>query len=93
MLTKERIENVLSNLAIQALNPMQEAVLDCDKNTSNILLLSPTGSGKTLAFLLRALDVLDSEKTGVQVLIVAPARELVLQIEGVFRSMKTGFKV
>jgi len=93
MLTKERIENVLSNLAIQALNPMQEAVLDCDKSTSNILLLSPTGSGKTLAFLLRALDVLDSEKTGVQVLIVAPARELVLQIEGVFRSMKTGFKV
>ena len=55
MLTKERIENVLSNLDIQALNPMQEAVLDCDKNTSNILLLSPTGSGKTLAFLLHLL--------------------------------------
>jgi superfamily II DNA/RNA helicase len=93
MLTKERIENVLSNLAIQALNPMQEVVLDCDKNTPNILLLSPTGSGKTLAFLLRVLDILDADKSGIQVLIVAPARELVLQIEEVFRSMKTGFKV
>jgi superfamily II DNA/RNA helicase len=93
MLTKERIENVLSNLAIQALNPMQESVVNAERNTPNILLLSPTGSGKTLAFLLRVLDILDADKSGIQVLIVAPARELVLQIEEVFRSMKTGFKV
>lgn len=93
MLTKERIENVLSNIAIQALNPMQESVVNSERNTPNILLLSPTGSGKTLAFLLRVLDILDADKSGIQVLIVAPARELVLQIEEVFRSMKTGFKV
>lgn len=93
MLTKESIENVLCNLAIQALNPMQEMVLNAERNTPNILLLSPTGSGKTLAFLLRVLDILDADKLGIQVLIVAPARELVLQIEEVFRSMKTGFKV
>lgn len=93
MLTKERIENVLCNLTIQALNPMQDMVLNAERNTPNILLLSPTGSGKTLAFLLRVLDILDADKLGIQVLIVAPARELVLQIEEVFRSMKTGFKV
>jgi superfamily II DNA/RNA helicase len=93
MLTKERIENVLSNIAIQALNPMQESVVNAERNTPNILLLSPTGSGKTLAFLLRVLDILDADKSDIQVLIVAPARELVLQIEEVFRSMKTGFKV
>lgn len=83
----------LHNLKIKAINPMQEDTFDAIKNKQDVVLLSPTGSGKTLAFLLPLLEGLDSNNTKVQVLILAPARELALQIEQVFKQMRTGFKV
>ena len=58
-----------------------------------IMLLSPTGSGKTLAFLLPILAQLNPEIDQVQALVLAPSRELALQIEEVFKSMKTPYKV
>lgn len=83
----------LSNLKIEELNPMQEQVRALPMATTDLLLLSPTGSGKTLAFLLWVLKRLDANKQGVQALVLAPTRELALQIESVFKAMKTGFKV
>jgi superfamily II DNA/RNA helicase len=91
--TKPTLSEVLTSLSIAKLNPMQEAVLARDKKEQNLILLSPTGTGKTLAFLLRVLEQMQYDKPGVQAIIIAPARELVLQIEDVFRMMKTGFKV
>ncbi|MCG8582558.1 MAG: DEAD/DEAH box helicase, partial [Bacteroidales bacterium] len=83
----------LHNLKIRAINPMQEDTFDAIKSKQDVVLLSPTGSGKTLAFLLPLLEGLDRTNTKVQVLILAPARELALQIEQVFKQMRTGFKV
>jgi superfamily II DNA/RNA helicase len=83
----------LKNLGIAELNEMQAAVVEKASSTSNLMLLAPTGSGKTLAFLIPLINKLKSETVGVQALIVAPSRELSLQIEDVFRSMKTSFKV
>ena len=57
------------------------------------MLLAPTGSGKTLAFLIPLINQLRKDVLGVQALIVAPSRELSIQIEQVFRAMKTSFKV
>ena len=57
------------------------------------MLLSPTGSGKTLAFLIALLNKLSVDDKNIQALVIAPSRELALQIETVFRNMKTGFKV
>jgi superfamily II DNA/RNA helicase len=83
----------LKNLGIAELNEMQTAVIDKAATTNNLVLLAPTGSGKTLAFLLPLVNKLRADATGVQALIVAPSRELSLQIEQVFRSMKTSYKV
>lgn len=83
----------LKNLAISRLNPMQEAVIGKAANTVNLMLLAPTGTGKTLAFLIAVIERLQAQEKGVQAIIVAPARELALQIEQVFKSMKTSFKV
>ena len=84
---------VLENLKFESLNEIQSAMINADLKASNIVLLAPTGSGKTVAFLLPLLHQLNATATGVQALILVPSRELALQIEQVFRSMGTGFKV
>jgi len=91
----KRITNaqVLANLEINTLNEMQNASIDALLAEKDVILLSPTGSGKTIGFLLPILELLDPEVSHIQALIIAPSRELVLQIENVFKQMKTGFKV
>jgi len=86
------IKKALANLNIAALNDMQQAALAAAAKGDTVL-LSPTGSGKTLAFLLPLLNLLNTDETRVQALILVPSRELALQIEQVFKDMKSGFKV
>lgn len=87
------VEQSLTNLQIEALNPMQVTTIEAANNHNDIILLSATGSGKTLAFLLPILHMLDTEKKETQALIIVPSRELALQIEHVFKKMGTGFKI
>ncbi|WP_257670287.1 DEAD/DEAH box helicase [Parapedobacter tibetensis] len=86
------VKQALRNLKINALNEMQQSAIDAAKK-SDIILLSPTGSGKTLGFLLPLLPLLDADVSTVQAMILVPSRELALQIEQVFRTMGSGFKV
>ena len=84
--------DILRNLRIEQLTPMQEAAQDAYQSDKDLVLLSPTGSGKTLAFLLPLVQSLKAEIQGVQAVVLAPSRELALQIETVFKSMSTPFK-
>lgn len=72
---------------------MQTASIAANEQHNNIVLLSATGSGKTLAFLLPILDLLDPQNNKTQALIVVPSRELAMQIEKVFKSLGTWYKV
>ncbi|WP_278544017.1 DEAD/DEAH box helicase [Parabacteroides johnsonii] len=92
MTNNEIVARALANTGITALNEMQQAVLDAG-TTKDMVLLSPTGSGKTLAFLLPLLTTLTDEDRKIQALIIAPSRELALQIETVLRSLGAGYKV
>lgn len=89
----ENTKQLLSNLGIDTLNPMQVAAQKSIVSDRDILLLAPTGSGKTLGFLLPVLQLLKPELAKVQCLILAPSRELAMQIEQVWKKMGTGFKV
>ena len=71
---------------------MQQEALATIPKASETMVLSPTGTGKTLAFLLPLLSTLDPKCHEVQALILAPSRELALQIEQVIRKMGAGFK-
>lgn len=88
-----QLERILKNMQIQELNQMQKSTYKASENNQDIVLLSPTGSGKTLAFLLSVVRSLKENKKGIQTLVLVPARELALQIEQVFKSMKTDYKV
>ena len=89
---KNTIKQVLDNLKIQELNPMQQESLEVSTEDKDVILLSPTGSGKTLAFLLPMLLNLKPDNGTVQSLILAPSRELALQINAVFQQMGTKYK-
>jgi ATP-independent RNA helicase DbpA len=84
---------ILSLFKIEALNEMQSAMVETVPHPNDVVLISPTGSGKTLAFLLPALQLLQKDKAGVQIVIIVPSRELAIQIEQVFKQMATGYKI
>ncbi len=86
-------DQILASLKIETLNEMQRASITAIDKKGDVVLVAPTGSGKTLAFLLPLVKRLDPAIPNVQALILAPSRELALQIEQVFRSMGTDFKV
>ena len=87
------VNQAIHNLHIEALNPMQQASLEAWKEGKDLILLSPTGTGKTLAYLLPLLDTLNPDIKGVQAVVLVPSRELALQIDQVFKSMNTPYKV
>ena len=85
------LNNILANLKIDQLNPMQLASMDAWKKGKDQILLSPTGSGKTLAYLLPLLNTLKEGEEGVQAVVLVPSRELALQTDQVFKQMGTPF--
>lgn len=93
MIEQEKLKTLLRNLSIEELNEMQKYVLQTYDESDDIILLSPTGSGKTLAFLFPLLGSINPDAMGVQALVLAPSRELALQIEDVFRSMSSGVRI
>lgn len=88
-----QITQTLAHLKIESLNPMQESAIESWREGKDLILLSPTGSGKTLAYLLPLLETLKPEAKGVQAVVLVPSRELALQIDQVFKSMNTPYKV
>ena len=90
---KKEYKQILANLKIDSLNEMQIASLEANKKDEDIILLSATGSGKTLAFLLPILENVKTGNKNTQALIVCPSRELAIQIEQVFKTMGTGYKI
>lgn len=92
MREKEFLPLVKEKLGIAELNPMQRKMMQTAAESRDIILLSPTGSGKTLAFILPMLKMLKPSTGRVQAVIIAPSRELVLQIAGITRNIAAGFK-
>ena len=87
------IQEHIAHLGITALNEMQQQMLDNYDSNKDFILLSPTGTGKTLAFLLPLITTLSPHSEEVQALVVVPSRELALQIEQVFKTLRTPFKI
>lgn len=93
MKEKEILGNISAKLNISSLNEMQKAMIDSFHESGDIVLLSPTGSGKTLAFTIPLLKELREPDGRLQAVIIAPSRELVIQIGDIVRAIATGHKV
>lgn len=82
-----------TKFGIKEINAMQKKMLEISSRHHDIILLSPTGSGKTIAFIMPVLKMLKAPTGRIQCVVIAPSRELVIQIEGVFKALATGYKV
>lgn len=87
------LQSIYQNLQIQDMNQMQKSAYKATEDGKDLILLSPTGSGKTLAFLFPILRNLKPNVSGIQAIVLVPSRELAVQIEQVFKSMGTDYKV
>jgi len=93
LLSPDTISDMLTRLRIDELNELQSAALEAAQQDKDVILLAATGSGKTLGFLLPLLALMDDQASGTQAMVIVPSRELAIQIEQVFKTMGTGFKV
>ena len=77
---KNYIVKALEDLKFEYFTSVQKEVFDNLNNNKNFIVKSKTGSGKTHSFLVPIFNNLDEDDYKVQALIVAPTKELSLQI-------------
>ena len=58
----------------------------------DVVIQSPTGSGKTIAFLIPIVERFEPGRPGPRALVVAPTRELAIQVDAVFKSLDSGLR-
>lgn len=78
-LSKNYIETLRTN-GITTPTEIQTEVIPLLMNGKDVIAQAQTGSGKTLSFLLPMLEKIDSNNPTIQALVVAPTRELALQL-------------
>ncbi|MEH7384364.1 DEAD/DEAH box helicase, partial [Bacillus sp. JJ1521] len=77
---KPLIQEIWQESGFEAPTGIQEKAIPAILQGKDVICESPTGTGKTLSYLLPAIQKLDETKNGIQVVILAPSRELVMQI-------------
>lgn len=90
MTEKDITAAIRERLGIEKLNQMQQEMM-ADTSAATVL-LAPTGSGKTLAFASAMLRRIEKPAGKVQSVVLAPSRELALQIFEVVRPIAAGLK-
>ncbi|MFD2169730.1 DEAD/DEAH box helicase [Tumebacillus lipolyticus] len=83
----------LAKAGIAAPTPIQEQAIPLIAAGRDVVGKSRTGTGKTLAYLLPQLQRIDVTKRALQVLILAPTRELTMQIEGAIKEYTAGSEI
>ncbi len=78
---KKQLQNAISDLGFETPTPIQQASFSTIMSGNDFVGIAQTGTGKTIAYLLPILQYLTySEQPQPRVLILAPTRELVIQI-------------
>jgi ATP-dependent RNA helicase DeaD len=81
---RPELKEVLSKMGLTNPTEVQQQSLPRVLTGRDLMVQSRTGTGKTLAFVLPSLQRFDIEAKGVQILVIAPTRELATQVGAVF---------
>ena len=74
------IQNALNEMGYHSLLPIQKTVIPMIQDGKSLFVLAKTGSGKTASYLIPAIEQVQESDTFTSVLIIAPTRELAIQI-------------
>lgn len=89
---EERLKNNITRKGYNIPTPIQDQAIPCILNKKDVLGVANTGTGKTAAFLIPKINhtILDKSK---KTIILAPTRELALQIEKEFINFSKGLNI
>ena len=86
-----KILEVLDRMCFTVPTPIQHKAIPVCSEGKDIIGIAQTGTGKTHSFAIPMVQRLEQKK-GIG-LVLAPTRELAIQIEQVFKLMNSGFKI
>ncbi len=79
---------VLQELGYETPSPIQAATIPLLLNRRDVLGQAQTGTGKTAAFALPILSRIDIKQSTPQALVLAPTRELAIQVAEAFQTLR-----
>ena len=82
----------LGRQEIHSPNRVQLESIPALRGGRDLVIQSPTGSGKTIAFLIPLIERIKPGSPGPGGLVVAPTRELAIQVEAVLKSLDSGLR-
>jgi ATP-dependent RNA helicase DeaD len=88
----EHILKAVKDLGYETPSPIQAQAIPVMLEGRDILGQAQTGTGKTAAFALPILQMVDPKQTSPQVLVLAPTRELAIQVAEAFQSYAKDIK-
>ncbi|GAI88962.1 unnamed protein product, partial [marine sediment metagenome] len=75
-----QLVQTVSNLGYITPTPIQSEIIPLMLEGHDVIGQAQTGTGKTAAFVLPILQTLEQGQSGIQALILAPTRELAMQV-------------
>lgn len=90
---KQEAAAALHSMGIVEATPVQEEAIPLVRGGYDVIAEAKTGTGKTLAFLLPILEKLKVQAKTAQALVIAPTRELALQIGRVADSLAPAYGI
>lgn len=82
----ESTQNSLSRMGFEEATPIQEGTIKLGMEGRDIIGQAQTGTGKTAAFGVPIIEKVDTDNRAVQALVIAPTRELAIQVsEEIYR--------
>jgi ATP-dependent RNA helicase DeaD len=90
----EKVLEAISKKGFEEPSPIQELTIPVMlRNNTNIIAQAQTGTGKTAAFGLPLMDLIDERKNFTQALVLAPTRELAIQVSEEMNSFNTSKRI
>ncbi|XP_063065586.1 probable ATP-dependent RNA helicase DDX20 [Engraulis encrasicolus] len=90
LLLSEPVLRGLTSAGFQRPSPIQLKAIPLGRCGLDLIVQAKSGTGKTCVFATIALDALIPENTGTQVLVLAPTREIAVQIHSVVMAIGSG---
>lgn len=92
LVVKPQIIQAIEDLGFEELTEIQEKVIPTALEYTDLIGQAPTGTGKTLAFAIPILNMIDENSNDVQAIVIAPTRELAVQITNDINDVSKYFK-